>query len=137
MLARGRAKEDLGGLDGAAPGQVGGRAAQAVARDLRFAAVDVEDPEGGLGGLALFHAEEDEPVGPDPRVPVADPPGQVSGRGGVRAATGRDDQEVVAEPVKLGESHQRTLTVAMKSCELAVGFRADEEDDLVAARPSV
>ena len=132
-LTGGRAEEDLRRLDGAAPGQKGRRAAQAVARDLRFAAVGVEDPEADLGGLGLLDAQENEPVRSDPRVPLADPPGQVAGRrrGGPRAGGG--EQEVVAEPVDLAEPHQRTLTVAMKSCDLAVGLLADEEDDLVAA----
>ena len=47
-------KRTLGDVDGAAPGQEGGRAAQAVARDLRFAAVGVEDPEADLGRARSF-----------------------------------------------------------------------------------
>ena len=76
----GRAEQDLRRLDGAAPGQKGGSTAQSVARELRFAAVGVEDPEADLGGLGLLDVQENEPVRSDPRVPLADPPRQVAGR---------------------------------------------------------
>src|SRR5207245_614181 len=72
---------------------------EAVARLLRLAAVGVEDAETEVGARAGH--EQEDPVGADPPVPVAD---LLARAGGQRLVQIRlvDDDVVVAEPATVG-----------------------------------
>ena len=82
-------------------------AAQPVAAHLGLGAVGVEHPHPGVGQLRL--ADEDEPVGADAEVPIADGAGECRQVGGHGVADAIDVHVIVADPVHLGEPHGARL----------------------------
>ena len=96
------------GVGPAAAAQVEHRLARAVSRQLGLRAVGVEDPQlGDVVAASSGAREQQDAVGADAEVGLADPPdpllGQLPGQ-----LVGLDDQVVVAEGLPLLEAHRST-----------------------------
>ena len=103
---------DLGAAGDAVVVDVLGDAADAVAAHLAFGAVGVEHAHAGVGPFG--GGDQDQAVGADAEVAVADGAGeggQVAGGGLVEEV---DVDVVVAEAVHLGESHGAGLRVVAR-----------------------
>ena len=85
--------------------EVLGHAPDAVAAHLALGAVGIEHPHPGVGPFRGH--DEDQAVGADAEVPVADGHRQAGGIGRGRLPEGLDVDVVVADPVHLGEFHRK------------------------------